>query len=130
MMDLPTLKTLIETMAALDLDDLRVERDGWTLQLQRRPSAVVPAAPRSIAAAAPGPEVRAPLSGVLHLRPSPGATPFVCPGQAVRAGDTLCIIEAMKVFNHVRAQRDGCVAAMPIADGTEIEAGQTLMRLE
>jgi len=72
----------------------------------------------------------APLSGVLHLSPAPGADPFVCVGQAIRVGDTLCIIEAMKVFNAIRAERDGTVAAVLVTSGNEVEAGQMLMRIE
>ena len=83
----------------------------------------------SRAAAAPGPELRAPLSGVLHLRPAPDAEPFVRVGQTVQAGDPVCIIEAMKVFNQVRAERAGCVVAILAEGGTEVDAGQTLLRI-
>ena len=55
-------------------------------------------------------ECLAPLYGVVHLQPSPGEPPFVQAGQAVKAGQTLCVIEAMKVFNEVRAERDATVA--------------------
>ena len=54
-------------------------------------------------------EVAAPLYGVVHLQQAPGEPPFVAAGQAVKAGQTLCVIEAMKVFNEVRAEFDGTV---------------------
>ena len=57
------------------------------------------------------------------------AAAFVQVGQAVSRGDTICLIEAMKVFNAVRAERDGTIAAILVASGQEIEAGQTLMRI-
>jgi acetyl-CoA carboxylase biotin carboxyl carrier protein len=74
-------------------------------------------------------DLTAPLSGVLHLAAAPGAPPFVAPGQAVKRGDTLCIIEAMKVFNRIAAEQDGVVEAVLFETGAEIEAGQTVMRI-
>jgi acetyl-CoA carboxylase biotin carboxyl carrier protein len=70
----------------------------------------------------------APLYGVVHLRPTPDEPPFVVAGQAVKAGQTLCVIEAMKVFNEVRAEYDATVAAVLVTSGQEVEAGQALMR--
>jgi acetyl-CoA carboxylase biotin carboxyl carrier protein len=74
-------------------------------------------------------DLLAPLSGVLHLSPSPNAAAFVAVGQAIKRGDTLCIVEAMKVFNRVTAERDGLIEAVLVESGSEIEAGQTLMRI-
>jgi len=72
----------------------------------------------------------APLYGVVHLQPTPGEPPFVQAGQAVRAGQTLCVIEAMKVFNEVRAERDATVEAVLVRSGQEVEAGQALFRFD
>jgi acetyl-CoA carboxylase biotin carboxyl carrier protein len=69
------------------------------------------------------------MYGVLHLQASPGEPPYVQPGQAVKAGQTLCVIEAMKVFNEVRADRDATVQAVLVDSGEEVEAGQPLFRL-
>jgi acetyl-CoA carboxylase biotin carboxyl carrier protein len=69
------------------------------------------------------------LPGLVHLRPSPDAPPFVLVGQTVKAGDTVCLIEAMKVFNSVRAERAGTIAAVLVTSESEVEAGQTLMRI-
>lgn len=143
-MDPQQIKAFIDAMAASDLTEMEFSQDGWTLRLARRGAAVQAAA----AAAAPAPvapkptpasevpaaprasELTAPLSGVVHLQRSPGDPPFVSAGQTVIAGQTLCVIEAMKVFNEVRAEHDGIVAAVLVASGQEVEAGQPLLRFE
>ena len=75
------------------------------------------------------PELLAPLFGVVHLQAGPGEPPYVAPGQAVQAGQTLCVIEAMKVFNEVRAEADTTIVEVLVRSGDEIEAGQPLFRL-
>jgi acetyl-CoA carboxylase biotin carboxyl carrier protein len=74
-------------------------------------------------------ECLAPLYGVIHLQPSPGEPLFVQPGQKVAAGQTLCVIEAMKVFNEVRAEADATIVEALVRSGDEVEAGQSLFRL-
>jgi len=71
----------------------------------------------------------APLYGVIHLQSSPGEPLFVQPGQQVAAGQTLCVIEAMKVFNEVRAEADVTIVEVLVRSGDEVEAGQPLFRL-
>jgi acetyl-CoA carboxylase biotin carboxyl carrier protein len=144
-MDLQQIKTFIDAMAASDLDEMEVSREGWTLRLVRRavhaapparsqavgfrqPQAAAGALLDTEAAACSHSEVRAPLYGVVHLQPSPGEPPFVAAGTAVKAGQTLCVIEAMKVFNEVRAEHDGTVEAVLVKSGEEVEAGKTLLR--
>lgn len=73
--------------------------------------------------------MRAPLYGVVHLKPAPDEPPFVTAGIAVKAGQTLCMIEAMKIFNEVRAEHDATVEAVLVTSGQEVEAGQALLRL-
>lgn len=149
-MDQQQIKAFIEAMAASDLDEMEVSHDGWTLRLVRhgrgvqggveaaqRPAVVSPEPARS-AAPAPssaskdvGPhEVRAPMFGVVHLQQAPGEPPFVKPGEVVAAGQMLCTIEAMKVFNEVRAERAGRVSAVLVTSGSEVEAGQPLLVIE
>jgi acetyl-CoA carboxylase biotin carboxyl carrier protein len=146
-MDQQQIKAFIEAMAASDLDEMEVSHDGWTLRLVRhgrggaetaqRP-AVTPSEPRrsvepatSTTTDAIGPnEVRAPMFGVVHLQQAPGEPPFVKPGDLVAAGQMLCTIEAMKVFNEVRAERAGRVSAVLVTSGSEVEAGQPLLAIE
>jgi len=75
-------------------------------------------------------EVRAPMFGVVHLQQAPGEPPFVKPGDRLEAGQVLCTIEAMKVFNEVRAECAGRVTAVLVASGAEVEADQPLMTIE
>lgn len=142
-MDALQIKAFIDAMASSDLAEMEVSHDGWTLRLVRassagsprspsvaprtRPAPGTPRAPAATPAAAPR-DLLAPLFGVVHLQPAPDAEPFVVEGQPVRAGQTLCVIEAMKVFNEVQAERDGVVDAVLVASGSEVEAGQPLIR--
>jgi acetyl-CoA carboxylase biotin carboxyl carrier protein len=142
-MDLAAIKALIKVMAASDLAELELRENGWTLRLSRRPGGApaptaappvaaakptAPAAPPSAVAEDAG-DVQAPLAGIVHLGPAPGEPPFVTAGQVVGAGDTICLIEAMKMFNAVTAERAGTVEAVLVASGSEVEAGQALMRI-
>lgn len=140
-MELPQIKAFIDAMASSDLTELEVSKDGWTLRLVR--GAGRRTGPRRIADRPPprpsprngvppgmpvtAPEICAPLSGVVYLAPSPSQPPFVVVGQAVTAGTAVCVIEAMKTFNQVRAERDGIVEAILVASETLVDAGQPLI---
>lgn len=94
------------------------------------PAAPEPAAQAPIAAPEPkGVEVTAPMVGVFYAAPAPGDEPFVRVGSKVKAGETLCIIEAMKVLNEVTAEADGEVLEICVADGDLVEFGSCLMRI-
>ncbi|MHA6822380.1 acetyl-CoA carboxylase biotin carboxyl carrier protein [Ralstonia pseudosolanacearum] len=150
-MDLSQIKQLIDAMASSDLAEMSFSHQGWVLRLVRHPSVGqlgddaarlpehVPPAPTlahdqpappalPVSAAPQRRELLAPLFGVVHLQPAPGEAVFVQPGQAVQAGQTVCVIEAMKVFNAVVAESDGTVAAVLVESGAEVEAGQPLIR--
>ncbi|MGJ4952493.1 acetyl-CoA carboxylase biotin carboxyl carrier protein [Bradyrhizobium sp. HKCCYLS20291] len=144
-MDLNRIKALIDAMAASDLNEMEFSEDGWSLRLVRcppsgdlieaparsalpaharqRPARVQPdTAPTKMTSAA------APLFGIVHLQPAPGAPVFVSAGQTVTSGTPLCVIEAMKMFHEVRAEQDGTVSEILVASGQEVEAGQELIR--
>lgn len=94
------------------------------------PAAPEPAAQTLAAASEPkGAEVTAPMVGVFYAAPAPGDEPFVHVGSKVKAGETLCIIEAMKVLNEVTAEADGEVLEICVADGDLVEFGSCLMRI-
>ena len=135
------IKAFIDAMAASDLSEMEFSQDGWTLRLVRRGGVVeatravdaselrpLPTRQASPATPASSGELTAPLFGVVHLQQTPGDPPFVSVGQAVEAGQTLCVIEAMKVFNEVRAEHDATVAEVLVVSGQEVEAGQPLLR--
>lgn len=133
------------------------EEDGRVIELERMaPSAPAPAAAivaplplaeTAVAGATPtqpnlGAEascsedatptvpVTAPMVGVFYAAPSPDAEPFVALGAHVRRGDTLCIIEAMKLMNEVVAETDGTIVAIDAADGDLVEFGARIMAIE
>lgn len=156
-MDSKRLAEIADVMEDRGLTRVRVEEpDGTAVELERAsaaqpvavpmpmPSAmaaqvaapaVAPAAPEPAAqapAAAPEPkgtEVAAPMVGVFYAAPAPGDEPFVRVGSKVKAGETLCIIEAMKVLNEVTAEADGEVLEICVADGDLVEFGSCLMRI-
>jgi acetyl-CoA carboxylase biotin carboxyl carrier protein len=92
--------------------------------------AMAGAAPVAVAAAEPAGAVKSPMVGTAYLGPQPGAAPFVAVGDTVREGQTLFIIEAMKVMNQIPAPRAGRVAQILVADATPVEFGQILAVLE
>lgn len=155
-MDSKRLAEIADVMEDRGLTRVRVEEpDGTAVELERAstaqpvavpmPSAmaapvaaptVSPAAPEPAAqtpAATPEPkgiEATAPMVGVFYAAPAPGDEPFVHVGSKVKAGETLCIIEAMKVLNEVTAEADGEVLEICVADGDLVEFGSCLMRIE
>jgi acetyl-CoA carboxylase biotin carboxyl carrier protein len=80
--------------------------------------------------ARPGHHITSPMVGTFYRSPSPGAKPFVDVGQDVEMGDTLCIIEAMKMLNQIEADRAGAVTAVLAENGQPVEFGQTLFIIE
>ena len=93
------------------------------------PAAPEPAACAPEPAAPAGDEVKAPMVGVYYAAPAPGADPFVRVGSKVKKGETLCIIEAMKVMNEVAAECDGEVLSINAKDGELVEYGSCLMTI-
>jgi acetyl-CoA carboxylase biotin carboxyl carrier protein len=97
-----------------------------------RPVAAPAAAPATPAEAPAGQEghvVKAPMVGTFYRSPSPDAKPFVEVGQAVKEGDTICIIEAMKLMNEIEADASGVVKAILVENGQPVEYGQPLFIL-
>lgn len=101
--------------------------------------APVAAAPAPVAAApaaepakaeCPGHSVKSPMVGTYYSAPSPGAAAFVTVGQKVSEGDTLCIIEAMKMMNQIEADKSGTVTAILLEDGSPVEYDQPLVIIE
>jgi acetyl-CoA carboxylase biotin carboxyl carrier protein len=96
-------------------------------------AATEPAAPASVAPSGPGSglhDVLAPSVGIFYLAPEPGAPPFVEVGEHVAAEDVVCIVEVMKLMNHVKAGVDGVVRSVDAQNGTMIEYGQPLFTIE
>jgi acetyl-CoA carboxylase biotin carboxyl carrier protein len=148
-MDMQKIKALIDLAAETGLAELEFEENGCRLRISRgdAPEDVRTANPVSPPILTSGnaiaPAVRAtpvvteqpsllkaPMFGVFCLTPAPNEPPFVHVGDAVRKGQKLCMLEAMKQFHAVDADRDGKIAAILAENGEEVDAGQPLFRFE
>jgi acetyl-CoA carboxylase biotin carboxyl carrier protein len=98
-----------------------------TVAVNPSPAAAAPAAPAPADETPPEGAVTSPMVGVAFLTPDPASPPFVTPGQAVTAGQTLMLIEAMKTFNQIKAPRAGTVTRILVANGQPVEYGQPLV---
>lgn len=144
-MEQQRIKSLIDLLQASDLSELTLSEGDCTLTLARQAgtphvtppvaaAAQPPAAPPiqarpPVPAAALSQDIPSPLYGILHLTPAPGEAPFVTVGQHVAAGAVLCIVEAMKMFHQVQAPRAGVVEALLAEAGSEVDAGQPIVRI-
>lgn len=140
-MEMDRIRQIIDWFAGAGLEsfelkegDSRIRLDlpgGAARGLQENEISAEPSAADDMAVAS-GPHplfVDAPFYGVCYLSPAPGEPPFVQVGQPVKSGETLCLMEAMKVLNAVTAPRDGIVTEIVAVDGAEIEQGQPLLIL-
>ncbi len=139
-MDLRKLKTLIELVESSGIAELEISEGEERVRITRSPATVpqqVYAAPQAVPAPQPvaepakaaepeGHVVKSPMVGSFYRCPSPGAKSFVEVGQSVSAGDTLCIIEAMKLLNEIEADQAGIVKAILVENGQPVEFGQPL----
>lgn len=144
-MELAELYSLMERFAASGLTELEWQKKDERVALRRENPAVVmqadpavqtaAAAPAPAAPAASAPQVReedlvkAPLVGVFYAAPAPGEAPFVTPGTQVKKGETLCLIEAMKMMSEVPAPADCVVEEVLGRDGEAVGFGQPLFRI-
>jgi acetyl-CoA carboxylase biotin carboxyl carrier protein len=152
-MDLRKLKTLIDLVAESGISEIEVTEGEDKVRIVKHgppppqvlaappavitapaPAAVLPAA-TSAAASAPaepakGHVVKSPMVGTFYRAASPGASAFVEVGQSVKPGDTLCIIEAMKLLNEIEAEVAGVVKECLVENGQPVEYGQPLFVIE
>ncbi len=157
-MDLRKLKTLIDLVAESNISELEItEGDGQVRIVKAPPPAPAPInyhtmpahmmapamPPAQVGAAAPaagagpatpaipeGHPVLSPMVGTFYRAPQPGADPFVQVGDTVAEGDTLCIIEAMKLLNEIEADKSGRIKAVLVENGQPVEFGQPLFVIE
>ena len=132
-MELQELYTLMDRFAASGLTALEWEREGERVTL-RREQAVISAVPAAASAPALQAEERddlvtAPLVGVFYAAPSPEEPPYVTPGASVKKGDTLCLIEAMKMMSEVPAPADCVVEEVLAKNGEAVGRGAPLFRI-
>ena len=144
-MDIRKVKKLIELLEESNVTEIEIHEGEESVRISCMPAAlpaqaVVQAAPAVAMAAAAAPQeaaaaepatpdghaVTSPMVGTFYEAASPGAKPFVEVGQEVSVGDTLCIIEAMKMLNQIEADKAGTIAAKLIENGQPVEFGQSL----
>jgi acetyl-CoA carboxylase biotin carboxyl carrier protein len=144
-MDLRKLRKLIDLVQESGIAELEITEGeekvkivkGGAISVSSAPTAAPAAAPQPTAAAPaaepePGQEghvVKAPMVGTFYRSPSPDAKVFVEVGQTVKEGDTICIIEAMKLMNEIEADASGVVKAILVENGQPVEYGQALFIL-
>ena len=144
---------LMDALASKKLGEVAIELEGVKIKIKAAaPAPVIAAAPSAAAAAAAsaapaaaaaaetetapaddlpaGTQVKSPLVGTFYSSPSPDEPPFVLVGQEVREGDTLCIIEAMKVMNEIKAPCSGKVVRIMAQPGDMVESNQVLCIIE
>ena len=150
-MDIRKIKKLIELLEESDLAEIEIHEDKESVRISRtsqvvatQPTMVAPApaaAPPPAVAAEPatkaadaavihGNPITAPMVGTFYRAASPGAAPFVEEGQTVQVGDTLCIIEAMKLLNQIEADKAGVVTAILVENGQPVEYGEPMFVIE
>jgi acetyl-CoA carboxylase biotin carboxyl carrier protein len=145
-MDLKELRRLLRLMRDFDLSELEVEEEGRRVRARRGPDgtfAAIPAAPApapapAAPAAAPGVpgaagpsreglvEITSPMVGTFYRKPAPDAEPFIQVGDTVGAETVVCIIEAMKVMNEIKAEMGGEILEILVNDAEAVEYGQPL----
>jgi acetyl-CoA carboxylase biotin carboxyl carrier protein len=148
-MDLRKLKKLIDLVQESGIGEIEITEGEEKVRISRQgpaaPAPLVMAAPAAIAvpagapvaAAAPaapeapkGHTLKSPMVGTFYRAPSPGAPPFVEVGQSVTKGQTLCIIEAMKLLNEIESDASGVVKSILVENGQPVEYGQPLFVIE
>lgn len=147
-MDTRKIRKLIELVKETGIGELEVTSGEESVRISCQ-SAIAPQATQQIVAAAPaaptptapavaqpetpthdGHEVKSPMVGTAYLAHTPGAKPFVSVGQHVDVGDTLCLIEAMKMFNKIEADVAGVISARMIENGNPVEYDQPLFIID
>jgi acetyl-CoA carboxylase biotin carboxyl carrier protein len=151
-MDIRKIKKLIELLEESDIGELEIKEGEESVRIsrgnkhlapafqpqymQQAPAPVAPAAAPAIAEQAPAAEaspsghiVKSPMVGTYYRSPSPSSPSFIEVGQHVKAGDVICIIEAMKMMNQIEADKTGVIEAILVEDGEPVEFDQPLVTI-
>ncbi|MDD5482220.1 MAG: acetyl-CoA carboxylase biotin carboxyl carrier protein [Kiritimatiellae bacterium] len=146
-MELEEIRQIIDLMNENGLNEFELEKNGVRLLIKKGPSGQVihtvqaaapPPATKPAETAPPAPdaaqnncvEIKAPFVGTFYRAPSPDADPYVAEGQEVNADTVLCIVEAMKVMNEIKAEIRGIVRAILVENAHPVQYGQPLFRIE
>jgi acetyl-CoA carboxylase biotin carboxyl carrier protein len=145
-MDLRKLKKLIDLVQESGISELEVTEGEEKVKIVKSgpavaysapaptptpaPAPVLAASPAIVPDAIPGHVVKSPMVGTFYRSPSPGAKVFVEVGDTVKSGDTICIIEAMKLLNEIECDKDGVVKAILVENGQPVEYGEPLVVID
>ncbi|KRT54230.1 acetyl-CoA carboxylase biotin carboxyl carrier protein [endosymbiont of Ridgeia piscesae] len=149
-MDIRKVKKLIELLEESDIAEIEIHEGEESVRISRNssmPTQMVAAAPVAAPAAAPAPApvaeaapaaaaeiqghaVKSPMVGTFYRAPSPGSKSFVEEGQSVAVGDTLCIIEAMKILNQIESDKAGVVKKILVDNGQPVEYNEPLFIID
>jgi len=149
-MDIRKIKKLIELLEESDLAEIEIHEDKESVRISRTsqivaaqptmvaaapqaaaPVAATDAAPKAAeAAVVSGNPITSPMVGTFYRSAAPGSKPFAEVGQRVNVGDTLCIIEAMKMLNQIEADKAGVIVDILVENGQPVEYGETLFIVE
>jgi len=140
-MDIKKLKEFIKFMDDNNLAELEVEEEGKRVRLRRDASGqpiITPQIQTPSSQAKPEQpevksntiEVKSPMVGTFYRSPSPEEKPFVEVGQTIKVGDVICIVEAMKLMNEIKAEVGGKITQIPAESGSPVEFGQILFTIE
>lgn len=148
-MDVRKIKKLMELVESHGITEIEISDGGQSIRMSRLTAPPAqPAAPAQVPvqateppgaerpdtapadAASGGHEVTSPMVGTFYSGPAPGAKPYVDLGSRVEVGDTLCIVEAMKMMNPIEADVDGTVVSILAENGAPVEFGQVLFLIE
>ncbi len=149
-MDIRKIKKLIELLEESDIGELEIKEGEESVRISRTSNIAIPTAATYVTApqAAPAPAaapaaepaapsapahnghtVKSPMVGTFYSAPSPGSPKFVQVGQQVKVGDTICIVEAMKMMNQIEADKAGTIEAILVDDGEPVEFDQPLVTI-
>jgi len=148
-MDIRKVKKLIELLEESNISEIEIQEGEESVRISRHPNgfgamqqpmvmpqamapSAAPAAPGApTAEAAPvqpaGHAVTSPMVGTFYRSPAPGSKAFVEVGQSIKKGDTVCIVEAMKMMNQIEADKDGVIEAILVEDGEPVEFDQPMI---
>ena len=147
-MDLRKIKKLIEMLQESDLNEIEVKEGEESVRINRKKESIIQTTAPSVFrtnqldknnslnetdnyAESNGHEsIVSPMVGTFYRKPAPDKEPFIEVGQMIKKGETVCIIEAMKMMNQVKSEFDGKVLSINIGDGEPVEFGQQLISIE
>lgn len=156
-MDIRKIKKLIEILEESDIGEIEIKEGEESVRISRgssgahaqpvfvnapmpvqhapmsAPQPTYAPAPEAAPASAPeisGHVIKSPMVGTFYAAPSPGSSPFIAVGQSVSVGDTICIVEAMKMMNQIETDKSGVIKAILVDDGQAVEFDQPLIIIE